>query len=98
MITMPAVFQKAVLEDAEERRDPTTGYLFSLSRATVVVGSPEYNRMLSEGHQVIETWNVWRCQSCGMNDSDRDHAEWQAEHFGPVTHLARYGHESVRPE
>lgn len=31
MITMPTVFQKAVLDDAEERRDPTTGYVFRSS-------------------------------------------------------------------
>ncbi len=96
--TAPKTFQKATLQNAEERRDPMTGLLFNPERSTEIVGSEAYERHVAEGWTVVETWNVWTCAFCGMNDSDREHAAWEAEHFGPITHLDRYGHVSVRPE
>ena len=63
-----------------------------------VVDSAGYDRAIEDGYEVVETWNVWRCEVCGMYDSDRDrdHAAWEVDHFGPVTHFARYGHDSIR--
>lgn len=88
-----SAFQKATLEEPAWRA--IRG--FAPARANEVVGSPSFIRAIADGWSIVEVWNVWTCQRCGMNDSDRDHAPWEAEHFGHVTHADRYGHESVRP-
>ena len=95
--TTSATFHKATLEnpDMSDRRDPGTGLLYSPERVTEVVGTESYDRAIANGWVIIETWTVWPCAVCGMNDSDRDHAQWEVEHFGPISHLDRYGHESV---
>jgi hypothetical protein len=99
MTVQTTSFQKATLQnpDMTDRRDPGTGLFFSPERSTEIVGTEACDRLLARGWEIVETWNVWTCQTCGMRDSDRDHADWESEHFGPVSHLDRYGHESVRP-
>lgn len=86
----PSAFQKAVVQDPEVMRG------FHPSRGSVVVGSPEYVSLIARGFAVVETWNVWRCGRCGMNDSDRQPAEWEQLHLSASSHYDRYGHESTR--
>ena len=93
MTTTMNTFTKATLR--KEEWVPFVG--LHESYVNEIVDSAGYDRAIENGYEVIETWNVWRCEVCGMNDSDRDHAAWEVDHFGPVTHSARYGHESIRP-
>ena len=91
--TTKATFAKAALR--KEEWVPFVG--LHASYAYEVIGSAGYDWAIGNGYEVIETWNVWRCEVCGMYDSDRDHAAWEVEYYGPATHAARYGHDSIRP-
>ncbi|WP_130011970.1 hypothetical protein [Serinicoccus sediminis] len=90
----PATFRKAILQHNNNGRRPgPNGYLAAAPTCTEVVGSEEYDRLIAAGWHVVESWQVWRCVTCGGYDSDRQSADLVG-----MAHVERYGHESVRPD
>lgn len=90
----PDTFRKAVLQKGDAQPFPGSGgYLVHAPTCTEVVGTPDYERLLAAGYRVVESWQVWRCQTCGAFDSDREH-----DGMVGMSHPERYGHESVRPD
>lgn len=88
-------FQKAQVVDNSPEFERVSGYC---PVGNFVVGSAEYNKVIENGGTVLEWWNVWQCQECGFNDSDRlPHSVLAAKFAAGDSHMGKYGHNSVRP-